>query len=305
MAPNEKKPVQGQGTELALIKKNLTDSVMARLQPLIESKELRLPANYSAGNALQSAWFELLEVKSRDKKPALEVCTHSSVANALYKMVTMGLSAAKKQCAFIVYGEKLVCQPEYHGNIALAKRYGGVAQVNAGVIYEKDIFKYQVNNETGRKKIIEHSQELENIDNKKIRGAYAVLTFTDGSEPYLEVMTIDQITKSWEQGQMNGKGPVHENFREEMSKKTVINRACKLFITSSDDAALFTDDESTDMPRIARDESLQDKGNKKDLNITDATFEDVGPTTTHEHMASDEPAKGELFEAAPEPPYGK
>jgi len=277
--------------KLSVLKKHITDSVMERIAPMIQAKEIRIPENYSVGNALHSAWFILLEVKDRDKKPALEVCTKDSIANALFQMVTLGLSAQKKQVAFIVYGNKLVCQTEYHGSIALAKRYGNVKHVNAGVIYEKDVFRYNVNTNTGRKLIVEHSQELENIDDNKIRGAYAVLTFTDGSEPWVEIMNMDQIKKAWAMSKTSG--DVHKNFASEMVKKTVINRACKLFITTSDDAALFEQDE-TDQPATQRDETVIEKGNRKQIELPQE-YEDV----TAIQPPDDQPVQVEENEEAP------
>jgi recombination protein RecT len=262
------------GTELALLKKNITDQVMERIAPMVESKEIRLPANYSVGNALTSAFFDLQEIKVQGKS-VLEVCTKSSIANALFKMAVWGLSSAKKQVAFIAYGETLTCQPEYHGNIALAKRYGGVAQVNAGVIYQNDVFEYAVNAETGRKKIIKHEQAVENISDDHIKGAYAVLTFADGTEPFLDVMSIDQIRKSWLQGAAKGNSPAHKNFPGEMCKKTVSSRACKLFFTTSDDSVLMDDDE-IDIPITNRDEKVKEKGSKKHIDIHDTEFEEVG-----------------------------
>lgn len=274
MTEKTKQPEAAKGTELALLKKNITDQVMERIAPMIESKEIRLPANYSVGNALTSAFFDLQEIKVQGKS-VLEVCTKSSIANALFKMSVWGLSSAKKQVAFIAYGETLNCQPEYHGNIALAKRYGGVAQVNAGVIYEGDVFEYAVNAETGRKKIIKHQQSVENISDDKIKGAYAVLTFADKSEPFLDVMSLEQIKKSWMQGATKGASPAHKNFPGEMCKKTVSSRACKLFYTTSDDSVLM-DDHEIDVPITSRDEKVKDKGSKKPLNVTDTDFEEVG-----------------------------
>lgn len=291
---------ESNATKLALLKKNITDSVMNRIQPLLDAKQLRVPANYAVGNALQDAWFVLLETKTKDKKPVLEACTHESIANSLYRMVTWGLSASKQQVAFVAYGDKLVCQQEYHGKIALAKRLGTVKQVNAGVVYQNDVFKYAVNTETGRKKIIEHSQELENIDDGKIRGAYAVLTFEDGSEPYVEVMSFPQIRVSWEMGQQKGQGDVHKNFSGEMCKKTVISRACKLFITGSDDASLFDDDEyNRDYHKENRDEKVQLQSGKKQLAIDSIDFQEVAPSqAAHvEYKQSEE----QLTTAAPEP----
>jgi recombination protein RecT len=52
-------------------------------------------------------------------------------------------------------------------------------------------------------------------------------------------MTIDQIHKAWNQGATKGGSPAHRNFPAEMCKKTVIGRACKMIINSSDDAWLY------------------------------------------------------------------
>jgi recombination protein RecT len=54
----------------------------------------------------------------------------------------------------------------------------------------------------------------------------------------VEIMNMNQIRKAWLQGYAKGNSPAHRNFPGEMSKKTVIGRACKLFITSSDDSNL-------------------------------------------------------------------
>lgn len=282
----ETKP-EHKSSEIALLKKNITDSVMARITPMIENKEIRLPANFSVGNALTSAFFDLQEIKDKDGRSVLETCSTQSIANSLFKMAVWGLSSAKKQVAFIPYGGHLNCQPEYHGNIALAKRYGGVAQVNAGVIYKGDEFVYAVNSETGRKKIVKHDQTLENINDESIRGAYAVLTFTDKSEPYLEVMSLDQIKKAWMQGATKGQSPAHKNFTGEMAKKTVISRACKLFFTSSDDSVLMEEDEF-DVPTHVRDTKVAEQGNKRKINIEEASFEEVTSETSDQKQTETE-----------------
>ena len=272
-APSNKVATASQNE--VLLKKNITDSVLARIQPMLESKELVLPHDYVPANALISAWFVLQELKTKDGDPVLKVCTTVSIANSLFEMVVSGLSVAKKQVAFIAYGNVLKCQHEYHGTIALAKRYAGVKTVNAGVIYGKDEFKYSLNVETGVKKITEHVQLLENINDNDIKGAYAVLTFDDGSEPYVEIMTKAQIDKAWNQGAMKGQSPSHKNFPGEMCKKTVIGRACKLFITTSDDSALMNDDGDSDPLIASRNQKIKE-GSRKELKMEEETpFEDL------------------------------
>lgn len=223
--------------QLSVLQKDITDSVVSRISELQEVGALALPKTYSVGNELKMAWFALQEVKDKNGKPALEVCTKDSIANALLKMAIQGLSVWKKQGDFIVYENKLSFEREYHGTIALALRTGVVTGVpEAEVIYEGDIFKYRIVN--GKKEIIEHSQELENIDINKIKGAYAVVPLKDG-EFHTEVMTIQQIKQAWMQGAMKGQSGAHKNFTDQMAKKTVISRALKLYISSSDDEYLL------------------------------------------------------------------
>jgi recombination protein RecT len=228
-----------QNNKLPAIQKDISDDVLNRVNQFRETGELFFPENYSPENAIKSAMLILQETKTKNDDPVLEYCSRGSIANALLEMVITGLSPMKKQCDFIAYGRKLTMQREYHGTIALAKRLGGVKETNANIIYEGDTFKYEVNPNTGKRKIIEHTQEFKNINNSKIIGAYAVLTFKDKeTAPYIDIMNIDQIRKSWAQGATKGQSPAHRNFPGEMAKKSVIGRACKLFITSSDDSNL-------------------------------------------------------------------
>lgn len=110
--------------QVAVQQKNITEKVLAKIETFKLAGELRLPSDYSPENALKAAYLVLLETKTR-RKPVMEACTQESIANSLLKMVVWGLSPLKKQCDFIAYGDKLSCDPEYTGNIALAKRYGG------------------------------------------------------------------------------------------------------------------------------------------------------------------------------------
>lgn len=249
--------------EIRKFQEDTIDSVLKKITAFQETGMINLPKDYSAGNALKGAWLILQDTKTKDKRPVLEVCNKSSIAEALFKMVVMGLNPIKKQCDFLAYGDKLTCQPEYHGNIALAKRYAGINDPIANVIYEKDDFIYSVDPETGRKKIIKHEQKIENIDIEKIRGAYCVIVEDDGQK-YIEIMSMPQIRKSWEQGPMAGQSGAHKNFTDEMCKKTVINRACKHYINSSDDAAIMDDSENIKTHTESVKEAISKNANKGD-----------------------------------------
>ncbi|MFV0519749.1 MAG: recombinase RecT [Lachnospirales bacterium] len=260
---------------LTVIEKNITDSVLNKVKSLQNANALQLPANYSCENALKSAYLALQEVKGKNGNLALETCSQNSIANTLLDMVVQGLNPLKKQCYFIPYGDKLTLMRSYQGSIAVAKRFAGVKNVNANVIYENDDLDFEVDVETGAKKLVHHKTALENMNNKII-GAYAVTILEDNSR-YLEIMTINEIEKSWSQG--SGKGKAHNDFTHEMAKKTVINRAMKHFINNSDDSCLLknTIDEEEKDTYISNaiDMEIQEKANDEVLEFDDYTEDDI------------------------------
>lgn len=246
-----KPPVTQQAVKLKAFQEVTVGKVLAQVNEMQQAGAIDLPADYSSANALKAAWFMLLATEDRNKKPVIESCTPESICNTLLEMVTQGLNPAKKQCAFIAYGNTLTLSVEYFGKIALAKRYNPTIElVTSNVIYEKDVFKYEINPITGRKKVIEHSQVLENINPDKIRGAYATIIFTDGSST-MEPMTMDQIKKAWNQGATNGTSPAHKNFPDQMAMKSVVNRILKPYINSSDDSELIPITGTEQVPRTA------------------------------------------------------
>ncbi|WP_172369608.1 recombinase RecT [Sporosarcina jiandibaonis] len=218
--------------QVAIIQKDITDAVNQNIERL-QSEGLSLPPNYSHSNALKSAFFKLQETVDRSGKPALEVCTKESVANALLDMVVQGLSPAKTQCYFVVYGNKLQLLRSYFGTQAVLKRLTNVKDIWANVIYQDDEFEYE--NDRGREKLVSHKSAFENRD-KDIIGAYAVIQ-TAEDEEILTLMTRKEINTSW--GQSKTQQSVHKKFPQEMAKRTVINRAAKAFINTSDDSDLL------------------------------------------------------------------
>lgn len=242
-------------------KRNITDSVLARINSFMTTGELSLHANYSAENALKSAWLILQETVNKDNKPVLEVCTQSSIANTLFDMVIQGLSPLKKQCYFIAYGTKLTLSRSYMGTMAVAKRDGGVKHITANCIYKGDVFQYKIDGETGLKSIVVHEQELDNLD-KEVVGAYAILDLGDGLT-HVEIMNAVQIKKAWLQGNAKGNSGAHNNFGDEMAKKTVVGRACKYFINSSDDSNL----EENDPAVVEKEATIKLNGNSTQLSI--------------------------------------
>lgn len=220
----------------------IVDVVLGRVNNLVQNGGLTIAPDFSAANALRSAYLILSEMKdSKTNLPVLQVVKKESVMNALFSMCVQGLNVAKQQAAFIQYGDKIHLQRQYQGNIMLARRYGNLKDIYSGVIYEGDVFEYAIDPITAMKKITKHEQKLENIDENKIKAVYAVCVFNDGNTN-LDVMTMAQVATSWKQSQSKGESPAHKNFKSVMAQKTVINRALKLIIASSDDSVLMEND---------------------------------------------------------------
>lgn len=219
--------------------KNITEKTLERIKTLEKTGDLTFPQNYNYGNAIKSAYLILSETKDKSGKPVLQTCSQASIANALLDMTIQGLSPAKKQCYFVPYGNQLQMMPSYLGKVAATKRLHGVKNVVANCIFQGDEFEYKLDLETGLKKITKHEQNFENIDITKIKGAYAIVVMDNPQDNYVEIMNINQIKNAWNQGASKGNSKAHTNFTDEMVKKTVINRACKNFVNTSDDSDIL------------------------------------------------------------------
>lgn len=296
--------MENENTQVAEIKKDIAAQVLAKVSAFESTGELKLPKDYSVENALKSAMLVLTDTKNNSNKYALDVCTKTSIANALLKMVVWGLSPMKKQCSFIMYGDRLECSIEYTGNIALAKRFGDMKNMKARAIFKGDEFVFEVEPETLKIKILKHSQTIESLSSKEVVGAYAVAYMNDGSMD-VEVMSMSQIKDAWNQGAMKGNSPAHKNFPDEMSKKTVINRACKPLIRSSNDAILYSEEDgdgerTIDVVAENVKHDIKSNANKEVLGFKDISdaevVEDVSQDANDNNVAT---KSEELFKEAP------
>lgn len=212
--------------ELTLLQKDITDNIARKLDELKKDGGLAIPANYNPANALKSAFFEMTNSASGN---LLEKCSRESIANSLLNMAIQGLSPAKKQCYFVPYGQNLSMQRSYFGTQKVVKSLTNVEDIWATIIYEGDEFEIEI--EGGRERIAKHTTSFLNRDNDII-GAYCIIKKNDGEE-VLTVMTRKEIEASWSQSKNKS---VQNKFPQEMAKRTVINRAAKAFINTSDDS---------------------------------------------------------------------
>lgn len=222
----------------------------------LDSSKVVLPDNYSVANAMKAAYLILRDVKDKQGRFALEVCSQDSIYYAVLNMALQGLNPIKDQCYFVAFGSKLACLRGYMGSAMVAKRVKpDIADIRAEIIYAGDTFQFSIIN--GKKSIKNHEQKIEDMNPDNIIAAYAIAMDKDEKVLSTDIMTIGDIERSWKNSHTNvfdDKGSLNPNsnhfkFKAEMCKKTVIQRLCKPIINHSNDgvllnAALSTDEET-------------------------------------------------------------
>ena len=188
-----------------------------------------MPKDYNYVNAVKATMLKLQEVKDKNGKPALEVCTPASIQSALFAMVVKGLDVSKNQAYLVCYGQQLQLQESYFGKVLQVKRIFPEWEPRPNIVHEGDTFKYTVNPETGRRELVEHTQSLENLD-KPIVGGYIYLPCADGGKD-LYCMTYKQIVAAWNKSRSGG--ATAKQFPEKMAMKTLVNSGCTMVINST------------------------------------------------------------------------
>lgn len=215
------------------LKTNVGDQVIARVEEL-NKVGFVMPKDYLYVNAIKASMLVLQELKDKNGKPALEVCTPNSVASALFEMAIKGLDVSKKTAYFICRGDKLCLHESYFGKALQVKRIYPNFDPHPVVIHEGDEFVYAIDPETGYKKLVKHEQKLENLD-KDFVGAYMYIPTADGKQD-LYIMSKRQIMQAWSKSSSREMS-VHKSFSEKMCSKTLVNSACNMIINSTPDLA--------------------------------------------------------------------
>lgn len=278
--------------EVAETQRSLDAGVQNQINQMMNQENgLKLPANYAVGNALKSAFFAL---KGNNDGDLIQVATHmpemkTSIANALMDMVVQGLTPAKTQVYFIRYGNQVKMQRSYFGTQAALKRLSEVHDCWANVVHEGDGL--EIGAEDDRLVVRDWKPTLEGLD-KEIKYVYAVIEMADGTHQHT-IMTFKQIQNSW--SQTRSKGAVQNKFSDEMAKRTVLNRAAKNILNTSDDSDLVVGAiNNTTSNEYDDDQTAKDVTPKKvtDL-IGNADTEEPTPPEPVEQAETDEPAEQE------------
>jgi len=148
-------------------------------------------------------------------------CTPLSIVEAIREAAALRLEpTGLLGDAYIVrYGDTARLLPGYRGLLKLARRSGDVAQIDAHMVYEGDLFEI----EQGSEPRILHTPTLG--DRGAYLGAYAFARMTSGEliTEWMNVADIEQVRRSSRAGD---RGPWIDWYAE-MARKTVLRRLMK------------------------------------------------------------------------------
>lgn len=224
--------------------------------------EIIIPKNYDVVQAVKSLYLMCLDVKDKQNRPALEVCTEASIKKCVMELVSKGLNPDKKQCYPIVYGNELKLQVGSFGAVKQAKDVANIKEINANCIHDGD--KVEVKYLSNGRMVVNHETNWANF-NKPIVGAYATAVYADGSTQS-DIMTIAEIRVSWSKSKNNG--AVAKEFPVEMAKKTVKARLAKHIINTSDDSIKM---EMFEQFGLAKEDFEPSDFNKEPMQAIDVT----------------------------------
>jgi recombination protein RecT len=154
--------------------------------------------------------------------PSLQKCSPESIALAAYDAATLGLPVNKLGLAWLVpFGNEAKLQIGYRGYIQLVLESGFVTDISSECVYENDKFKYVL----GSKPFMLH-EPLITGDKGRLIAVYAIAYLVNGVQKTV-VMSKQQIDHIRSKSRSSGNGPWVTDY-DEMAKKTVIKRLCKL-----------------------------------------------------------------------------
>jgi len=202
-----KKP---EGTAVATRKEGL--GVM--LKKAERQIEAVLPKHLSAERVMMVAWTLI------QRTPKLRECTAESVVQSIVQASTLGLELGR-HAHLVPFGNTCTMIPDYKGIVHLARNAGAVRQIDARIVYANDFFEV----EYGLEPTLVHKSDPLGARGAVV-GVYAVATILDGTKKF-EVMSKADVDAIRKRSKAKDNGPWVTDY-EEMAKKTVIKRLCKL-----------------------------------------------------------------------------
>lgn len=162
-------------------------------------------------------------LKDKKKCENLNGISADSIALCMIKGAFLGLDFLSGECYAIPYGGEMNFQTDYKGEIKVCKKHSiqPIKDIFAKVVREGDLYEEGV--EDGKQKLVFKPLPF---NNSKMIGAFAIVTYTDGSMLY-ESMSADEIEGVRQNYSKAKDSDAWKKSSGEMYRKTVIRRLSK------------------------------------------------------------------------------
>jgi len=201
--------------------KDAVDKALPRGLGIDADKFLQMAASYITLNA-----------QEQEEGRRIIDCNGQSIQRSVVQAAELGLvlGSALGHCHLIPYAGACTLMVGVWGYVALARR-GGVRDVWAEVVYEKDHFEIEMGSE---RKLV-HRPDPFATDRGKVVGAYAVAVLEDGSKSWT-IMSRRDLDQARAASKAKN-SPAWRDWPDEMFKRSVIKRARKTWPLQIESAA--------------------------------------------------------------------
>lgn len=162
-------------------------------------------------------------LKDKKKRESLDGIAADSIALCMIKGAFLGLDFLSGECYAIPYNKEMNFQTDYKGEIKICKKHSiqPIKDIFAKIVREGDLYDEGV--EDGKQKLVFKPLPF---NNGKIIGAFAIVTYTDGSMLY-ESMSAEEIEGVRQNYSKAKDSDAWKKSSGEMYRKTVIRRLSK------------------------------------------------------------------------------
>lgn len=192
-----------------------------------------LPAHVSADKFMRvvsTALAQSPDLRNSDRRALLTACV---------RCATDGLVPDGREAALVLFSGKAQYMPMVAGILKKVRNSGELLSIVANVVYEKDQFRYFVD-DAGEHVL--HQPNVTDAERGKFLCVYAIAKTKDGGV-YVEVMSRSQIEQVRNVSKSKDSGP-WRGWYDEMARKTVIRRLSKRLPMSTDlETVIQRDDE--------------------------------------------------------------
>lgn len=212
---------------------------------LLKDSILAMKDSLSAGlmSSAEAEKFLSIAANHIDGKQKLLECNRPSLFAEITKAAQLKLYLDGQEASLVPFKGTVKLLVGYKGLLKLVRNSGELASINAGVVYEKDQFDFFVD-EKGEH--IVHRPTWGKDRGKPVH-TYCIARMKNSDEPYVEIMTEEEVQSCRKQSRAGDESPWNGPFADEMRKKTAIRRISKRLPMSTDfQMAINADDEFAD-----------------------------------------------------------